>query len=66
MLGSVRHQVSLECYKILTNFNVSDGFTKALNNNNFSRHYGFIFGWPTTRLKKDRKVEARRRKKKVI
>ncbi len=55
-----------ECYKILTDFNLSDGFTKALDNNIFSRHYGFIFGRPTTRLKKHRKVEARRRKKKVI
>jgi hypothetical protein len=55
-----------ECNKILIDFDLSDAFLKALDNNTFSRHYGFIFGWPTTRLKKNQKVEARRRKKKVI
>jgi hypothetical protein len=55
-----------ECYNILTGFNLSDGSIKALDNNIFSCHHGFIFGWPTTRLKKHRKVEARRRKKRVI
>jgi len=53
------------CYKILTDYNLSDGFTKSLDNNIFSRHYGFLFGWPTTRIKKHRCTVARRRKRNV-
>jgi hypothetical protein len=35
-----------ECYKILNDFNLSDGFTEALDNNIFSRLYGFlVLGW---------------------
>lgn len=47
------------CYKIGTDYNLSDPMTKAGDANMFWRHFGFVFGAPRTRVERRRKALKR-------